>query len=227
MKKELWVSKPDNLFIASLVTLVFSSLSLFLLRFLATGTLRYWFLMWNLLLSVMPLCFALLLDNNFKNNRWLSGKNLLFTILWLSFLPNSFYIISDLIHLRSTGEISVLFDAVLITSFVICGLVFGMMSVYIIHKQLLNRLSPLRSNLLISAVLLLSSFAIYLGRYLRWNSWDVALSPAGIIYDVSDRIINPVANVQTFGITLTFFIVLISTYFFTFSAINYLKEGKL
>lgn len=60
--------------------------------------------------------------------------------------------------------------------------------------------------------LLLSSFAIYLGRYLRWNTWDIIINPAGLIFDVSDRIINPGTYSLTFIVTAVFFVVLGSAY---------------
>ena len=63
-------------------------------------------------------------------------------------------------------------------------------------------------------MLLLSSFAMYLGRDLRWNSWDVLLNPAGIIFDVSERVIDPLDHPEAFTTTLMFFIFLAGLYIF-------------
>jgi uncharacterized membrane protein len=66
--------------------------------------------------------------------------------------------------------------------------------------------------MMVAVVLLLCSFAIYLGRYLRWNSWDVLINPAGIIFDVSEPFISPTSHPQAFTTTLMFFVLLGSIY---------------
>ena len=134
------------------------------------------------------------------------------TFLWLGFLPNSFYIMSDLIHLQSTGDIGVLFDAVLFMSFIWNGAVAGMLSLVWVHRAIERRRKGNTATWCVVAVLALTSFAIYLGRSLRWNTWDALVNPAGIIFDVSERVINPLAHPQVFSTTLTFFVLLGSMY---------------
>jgi uncharacterized membrane protein len=60
--------------------------------------------------------------------------------------------------------------------------------------------------------LVLGSFGIYLGRYLRWNSWDVVSSPMGIIHDIYVRILDPMAHQHTYGVTLIFSVFLVIGY---------------
>jgi uncharacterized membrane protein len=134
------------------------------------------------------------------------------TALWLVFLPNSFYLVSDLIHLRPTGQINILYDVVLFQSFIFNSFIAGLASLYMIHRLLLKRKSESWSHALIALAILASSFAIYLGRYLRWNSWDLALSPVSLLYDVSEQLINPFAQPQVLATTLTFFMLISSTY---------------
>jgi uncharacterized membrane protein len=62
--------------------------------------------------------------------------------------------------------------------------------------------------LLVAITLLLCSFAIYLGRDLRWNSWDILINPGSLLFDVSDRFLHPGAHPRTFVTTLTFFVLL-------------------
>jgi uncharacterized membrane protein len=100
----------------------------------------------------------------------------------------------------------------MILSFSLNGYLLGFTSIFLLHQQLVKRLKSRQAHLLIAAILLLCSFAIYLGRYLRWNTWDVILNPAGLLFDVSDRIINPAAHTQTFITTFSFFILLGSLY---------------
>lgn len=196
------------LLISNLVTVV-----LFLLRVIVTKDMRYWFLFWNLLLAWVPVFLAWLLIKQLKKQRWSDPLPLLLTLLWLVFLPNSFYLMSDLIHLKNTGEIGLLYDAVLFLSCIWNGAVAGMLSIYWVHKALLQRRTARFASLIVGATFLLTSIAIYLGRNLRWNTWDILANPAGLLFDVSERVINPLAHPQIFVTSLTFFVLLSSMYY--------------
>lgn len=172
----------------------------------------YSFLLWNLMLAWLPLFFASALLVSLSKRRWLSWQNLSLSFLWLVFLPNSFYLASDLIHLRDSSQANVLFDVVLLLSFSFNGFITGMISLYLVHRELYKRFWASQVHLVMALVLLAASFAIYLGRNLRWNTWDVFLNPAGLLFDVSDRLINPTAHPQAFSTTLGFFVLLGSIY---------------
>jgi uncharacterized membrane protein len=202
----------------------FVSVVLFLFRVIDAHNLRYGFLLWNLFLGWLPLLFAWLLVRRLPRTLWLTPGNLLLTALWLGFLPNSFYLVSDLIHLRSTGEVSLLYDAVLFFSHIFNSFVAGYASLYLVHLELVKRREWWRAHTLISTVILLCSFAIYLGRNLRWNTWDVLVNPAGILFDVTDRIINPLAHPQVFVTTMTFFALLGSMYVVMWQFLKALKN---
>ncbi len=193
-------------------------------RGLAGQTLRYWFLLWNLMLAWLPLLFAWLLQSSLKKNRWSSPKPIIFSALWLGFLPNSFYLVSDLIHLHSTGEVSLLYDAVIFTSFIFSGLMLGFTSLFIVQKQLHDRLHVRNAHGLMLLVLFICSFAIYLGRNFRLNSWDVLINPAGFLFDVSDQFVNPAQHPQLVTTTLMFFALLSGMYFVFWQVIKVLQQ---
>ena len=136
------------------------SVLLFGLRLIATNSTEYWYLFWNLLLGWVPLLFIWLLAKQLKTKTWLHPLPMLLTFVWLAFLPNSFYIMSDLIHLQNTGEIGVLFDAVLFLSFIWNGVVAGMLSLIWVHQQLLKRRKPEFAAWMMTLVIALTSFAI-------------------------------------------------------------------
>jgi uncharacterized membrane protein len=202
------------------------SVFLFVSRAVHYDTHAYWFLNWNLFLAWLPLLFAWQLYRWTQTRPWLSWQGIVLTILWLGFLPNSFYLTSDLIHLQSTAVINVLYDTVMLLSFALNGLILGYISLYLVHSQLVKRIRPRAASITVAGVLLLCSFAIYLGRYLRWSSWDVIINPAGILFDVSDRIINPVSHPQTFVTTATFFLLLGSLYLVIWEMTEFLKGQK-
>lgn len=187
--------------------------SIFMVRVLNQQDFEYWYLNWNLFLAWLPLLFSVVLVKRLGSSPWLSWQNIALSLLWLGFLPNSFYLMTDFIHLQHTLNSTLLFDVVLLLSYTLNGLLLGFISVFMIHDELKKRLSSNVSDALIAVIFLACSFAIYLGRYLRWNTWDVLINPAGILFDVSDRFINPGAHGQTFSTTALFFVFITGTYF--------------
>ncbi len=218
--------KNPNRLVFSIVVCCFVALALITFRVMHSDSTRFVFLIWNLFLAIIPLLFSWWLVERLKNHPWLAPKQILISLGWFLFLPNSFYLITDFIHLRPTYEASLVYDAVLFASFAICGLIFGFISLYMVHLELKKRLSPKETSLIVGSILLACSFAIYLGRFTRWNSWDVLLKPAGLLFDVSDRVVNPIAHYETYETTIIFFLLLASTYWVIWETASYLKSGK-
>lgn len=164
------------------------------------------FLLWNLLLAWVPLIFAwLLYRNTLQSGLTWSKRNIIYFIFWLLFLPNAFYLTTDFVHLKGYfDDPQRIFDIVLLISYAINGIILGMVALLLVHISAVKRFKN-NGHWLPVAVLLMSGFAIYLGRYLRWNSWDVFINPFGLLFDVSDRIVNPSDHLLTFSTTLLFF----------------------
>lgn len=174
----------------------------------------------NLALAWLGLICGWALVKNLQNHRWRNWQNIILTILWLMFLPNTWYVLTDFLHVLPTGEVSELYDIVFVSTLVINGFVLGFTSLFLVHHELYKRTTVLNSALLIAAVLLLSSFAIYLGRDLRWNSWDVIANPGGLVLNVSDRVVDPFGHRQAINVTGLFFVLLSSVYFGLWSCLK-------
>lgn len=187
-------------------------IAFYAIRVIAYSSFEFSYLIWNLLLAALPLGFAWLLVKNLKTSLWSAGQNVLLSILWLGFLPNSFYLATDFIHLLEVNKTTLLFDVLFFLVFTLTGLFLGFTSVVMVHRQLRSRFSKNTSDGIIVFVFLLCSFAIYLGRYLRWNTWDILVNPAGLLFDVSNSIVHPRAYGQTFSTTLMFFVYISITY---------------
>jgi uncharacterized membrane protein len=172
----------------------------------------YSYLTWNLFLAWVPLVFALRLMNVLKRKRWSSWEALAVSFLWLVFLPNSFYMISDLIHLQQVPPADILYDTLMFTSFVFTGVLLGFSSLYLIHLQLRRRFSLRGAGFWVAVTLLICSIAIYMGRDLRWNTWDILVNPGGLLFDVADRLQHPAAYPQMFLVISAFFVLLASMY---------------
>lgn len=170
------------------------------------------YLLWNLFLAWVPFGLALWLQYVLRRRRWSSWLGLLLTAAWLAFLPNSFYMVSDFIHLPEVAQEQLLYTVVLFTSFIYTAVLLGISSVYIVHAELRQRLSGWRAAACIGVTLLLCSVAMYVGRDLRWNTWDVLFDPAGVLFDVSSRLLHPAQYGAMLAVIAPFFVLIASMY---------------
>jgi len=188
------------------------SVGLFLAGAIANRSLQFDYLLWNLFLAWIPLLVSGLLLRSLRTRLWSSGWPLALTFIWLILLPNTFYMISDFVHIQDVLRSSLLYDVVMFTSFIFTAALLGFSSLYLVHTRLCKRMSMRSSSIIAGIILFLCSFAIYLGRDLRWNSWDIITNPAGILFDVSDHLIHPLQSGDMFTTTLSFFVLLGSLY---------------
>lgn len=215
------VSKSNAVWLMPPLILSVLSIVLFAGRVAATGSARLSFLNWNLMLAWLPLLFSWWLSYTLKRQRWLSLNGLVLSLFWLLFLPNSFYIVTDFIHLSETEGVSLVYDAVMIMSFALAGLALGCISAGIVHGELTKRLSRRRALDIIGSTFLISALAIYLGRTLGYNSWDILANPFGLFMDVVERLVNPVAYGGMYSMTLLFFVYISAVY----AAYYHLRKG--
>ncbi len=141
----------------------------------ATGRVRYLFLIWNLFLAWVPLGFALLACDEAREFwTWRFGCLM---AAWLLFFPNAPYIFTDIIHLTTRYYARFWLDLPLILLCAFTGLVLGFVSLYLMQARISRAFSPAIGWLFVTVVAGLSGFGIYLGRFLRFNSWDVVVKP--------------------------------------------------
>ncbi|HEV2403459.1 MAG TPA: DUF1361 domain-containing protein [Candidatus Saccharimonadales bacterium] len=188
------------------------SISLFLTNAHTTHSWALAYMNWDLFLAWIPLLLSLWLARALGHKLWSSWQTLLITVLWLCFLPNSFYMISDFIHIQDVSPMYVLSSTIMLSSFILNGIVLGYLSLFLIHQELLKRVSQRLAAALIGAVLVLCSFAIYLGRDLRWNSWDIVRDPSSVLVDIANHLANPLARSDLLATTFGFSLLLGSLY---------------
>ncbi|MFP3594575.1 DUF1361 domain-containing protein [Chryseobacterium sp. SIMBA_038] len=191
-----------------LMTLFCFSLSIF--RYYLSDTKVFFFLNWNLFLAWIPFIISsFLLIFNIKSKVALAFA----IVVWILFFPNSPYILTDLFHLKTRNSVPIWYDLIVILSYAWAGLICGFISLLDIEKMLSSYFK--RSTISIIAVLFLflSSFGVYLGRFLRWNSWDVLNNPFGLFNDIAVRFIYPLDYTKTWGVTVLMGIMLNFMYF--------------
>lgn len=204
------------------VMAVSSALSIILLflRIQWSGSLMFVFLPWNLFLAWIPFLLAFVLSE--MNNNGVSRiKKVGVFSAWLLFFPNSPYILTDLFHLKLRSEVPLWFDLVLILSFAWNGLLLGYSSLMEIQKVLHTRLSVSVVNFFIGGLLILCSFGIYLGRYPRYNSWDIVTNPIRLFSDIFNMILDPMNNTRMVGVTFFFSVFLMVSYWTLNTLINH------
>lgn len=134
------------------------------------------FLLWNLVLAWIPALLAVRLRASSR-----AGGRLLplvpFGVLWLLFLPNAPYIVTDVIHLRDVGRVSFAYDVPMLAVFGGTGLLLGFMSLYLVQSVVRERFGERAGWRFAAATIPLTGIGVYLGRVLRWNSWDVLVRP--------------------------------------------------
>ncbi len=171
-----------------------------LARYLATGDASYRNLVWNLVLAWVPFALALALYDGDARRR--SPLALLaLGLLWLLFLPNAPYLVTDFFLVRYVGGVDIWLDVVMVATFAWTGLLLGFVSLYLVHVVVRRRAGRVAGWSLALSALALSSFGIYLGRVLRWNSWDFFLQPLTLLADVWARLSDPLAHADTVKIT--------------------------
>ena len=208
------------------LTLLLIMMSIFcfalsLSRYYLTGSLRYLFLNWNLFLAFIPwlVTTAIMISPGLHTKKIVLIGLL---ALWLLFFPNAPYILTDLFHLSKQSTAPIWFDTVLVLSFAWTGLSFGVVSLIDIESLLSKNFKWLTVKCIIITLLFIASFGIYLGRFLRWNSWDILDEPLGIMHDIGDRIINPFSYPRTWGMTILFGVLLNMMYW----TIKLIREKK-
>ncbi|MDO8365765.1 MAG: DUF1361 domain-containing protein [Saprospiraceae bacterium] len=147
----------------------------------------YIFLIWNLVLAWVPYFAALRFSKmHSRGSGWFS-MTLCFGF-WLLFLPNAPYIITDFLHFKHKPPIPLWYDLVLIFAFASTGLLLGLLSLRNMHQTLHRKFSKGFALAVILASIGLSGFGIWLGRFQRWNSWDIFTRPDVLLLDIANTL---------------------------------------
>lgn len=189
----------------SLVILLscFFSIALCFFRFYYTHSLNMSFLLWNLFLAGIPLVISTILS--FSDYRKLSFPVFGLSIaVWLLFFPNAPYILTDLLHLKQRPQVPIWYDVLLMVSFAWNGFIMGLISLLDLQQIISERLGKITGWVFTIFSIGLGSFGIYLGRFERWNSWDILTNPFNLMRDIAGQVLHPNAHHRTIVVTFLF-----------------------
>jgi uncharacterized membrane protein len=183
-----------------LAKLLLFCVTLLIIRIIMTGHFSFVFLLWNLFLAWVPLYFIKKAGS--ENGQFERGVICALTVL---FLPNAPYLVTDLFHLSKNLVAPVWFDTLMIFTFSLFGLILFLQTCELLFKQMrmfcpndfLYRCSKL-------LIVLLSGYGIYLGRFLRFNSWDLFTDPVDLFYRMGLSLMGAGHWKETFFISITY-----------------------
>lgn len=182
------------------VALAFSIITL-MVRIKLNKSFFYLFLVWNVFLAIIPYTITMYL--NTKSN--LSKLKLSFWFLvWLAFLPNAPYIVTDLIHIRVGNDHLLWLDVLVVLSFALSGLLLFYLSLLDMQRLIKTQFKKIPTETIMLIIIFLCGFGVYLGRFLRYNSWEIISNPQVLISDVFEILFSPFQNITAWLFTLGF-----------------------
>ena len=172
--------------------------------------LKFRFLAWNLILAMVPaIAASAMLRLDRRGARVLAGAC---AAVWLLFLPNAPYLITDLVHLHPRPPVPYWFDIALFTTFAGAGLLSAFASFHDVEHVVARRFGRTASWGVLALAAFAAGFGIYLGRVQRWNSWDLLVQPQDLLADVTTRLFAPWLHPGAMAVTLLYGAVLLFGY---------------
>lgn len=159
------------------------------------------FLLWNLFLAWIPYLVALKTDR--LRRAGVGRLGIAFPLLvWLAFLPNAPYVITDFVHFRHSPSVPFWYDLTLFFTTACLGLTLGLLSIYEVHLILKRWFSRYLANFLILSAIGLCGFGVWLGRFQRWNSWDIVTRPEALFRDIAETFTTRYECMHAAGISV-------------------------
>lgn len=186
---------------------------------------RYGGLVWNLFLAWIPFILAYIAYALSWKRIFLYVAIPVFAFLWLIFFPNAPYILTDLQHLATESNAApVWFDVILLVWFSWTGMLLGLVSLYLMQEIVRRAFSRWVGWIFVLIMSGMSSIGIYLGRFVRWNSWDVLQEPSEVAISILGLVIEPSLRLLVFTFLFTLFFLFIYLTMYAFG--HLLREGS-
>lgn len=176
------------------------TMTLLLVRVKYTHDSIYMFYIWNTFLAILPLVFSKILTGQKKMNL----LSFFLLIAWLLFYPNAPYIITDVFHYEQRLPVPMWYDLMLVISAAWNGLVLGMVSLMQVEGFLSKHFKPLLVKFFVFISFGLCGYGVYIGRYLRYNTWDVVAQPKLLIKSSALQVLHPHRNIDVWAFTALF-----------------------
>lgn len=189
-----------------------------------TNSGHYGFMIWNLFLAWIPFIISYLTYSANIPRRWLYFVLPASAFFWLIFFPNAPYILTDFQHLSSPSEVPVWFDVLLLIWFAFIGVFLGMISLFLMQEIIRSEFGRWYGWGFVALVAGLTSIGVYMGRFLRWNSWDVFANLGEMFRFTVYYLLNPTIRSLVFAAAFTPFFIFVYVLLYAFG--HLLAEGR-
>lgn len=181
-------------------------------RMYRSHSLTFSFMMWNLFLAWIPYWSSLWAgrQNDRYPRQWL--RLVIPGVVWLAFFPNAPYLLTDIWHLQERPPIPLWYDSSLLSVFALAGLFLAVFSLRTMQRLVRDYGGVLVGWLFVLLAITLAGLGVYLGRFLRWNSWDLILHPQAVLADIAVRVANPLDHPRALVVTALSAAILLVTY---------------
>jgi uncharacterized membrane protein len=169
------------------------------------------YLVWNLFLAWIPYVCALLIA------RLGRGRAPLWTLvplgaIWLAFLPNAPYLVTDVVHIQHGDPPRLYYDIPVFAAVALAGVLLGVASMEPVHRLVAQRYGAVASIAFPPLIAAATGFGVYLGRVQRWNSWSFVQTPGRLAHAAGSVLVHPISHPRAVGGTALFAAAFLLTY---------------
>ena len=174
-------------------------------------------LIWNLFLAWIPFILSYLAHSISWRQIWLYLVIPIIAVLWLIFFPNAPYMLTDLQDLtRKSAGAPLWYDVIIIVWCSWTAMLLGVVSLYLMQDIVQRKFGRMFGWSFVFAISALSSFGIYIGRFVRLNSWDILQDPAETAMEILGIIIDPSRRLAAFLVSYTVFFLFVYLLLYSF-----------
>src|SRR5215216_2505447 len=179
---------------------------------------RHTGLIWNLFLAWIPFMLAYFAHAVSWRRATLYLIIPVIAFLWLIFFPNAPYMLTDLQDLaRKATDAPLWYDVIIVVWSSWTGMLLGVISLYLMQDIIIRSFGRAAGWIFVFVISGLSSFGIYIGRFVRLNSWDVLQDPAETAQEILGIVIDPSRRLAAFTLLYTFFFLFVFLLLYSFS----------
>src|SRR5215217_5243289 len=138
--------------------------------------------------------------------------------LWLIFFPNAPYMLTDLQDLaRKATDAPLWYDVIIVVWSSWTGMLLGVISLYLMQDIIIRSFGRAAGWIFVFVISALSSFGIYIGRFVRLNSWDILQNPAETAQEILGLVVDPSRRLAAFTLLYTIFFLFVFLLLYSFS----------
>jgi uncharacterized membrane protein len=192
-----------------------------------TDSRRHLGLIWNLFLAWIPFMLAYFAHGFSWRRATLFLMIPVIAFLWLIFFPNAPYMLTDLQDLaRQATDAPLWYDVIIVVWCTWTGMLLGIISLYLMQDIILRSFGRIAGWVFVFVISGLSSFGVYIGRFVRLNSWDILQNPAETAQEILGIVIDPSQRLAAFTLLYTFFFLFVFLLLYSFSHMLREQVGK-